>query len=44
MQTNSLSTGLGSNWVDVPNSGATNQIIVPADSNDGSVFYRMILP
>jgi len=44
MQTNNLSTGLGTNWVDVPGSSAvttTNYTINPAN---GSVFYRLRLP
>lgn len=41
-QTNDLSVGLSTNWVDVPNSSATNQTTVPMDSTNGSVFYRLI--
>lgn len=44
VQTNSLSAGLGSNWVDVPNSGATNLIAMPVSPDNGSVFYRMVYP
>ncbi len=43
-QTNSLSSGLGTNWVTIPGSDAvvsTNLIINPAN---GSVFYRLIYP
>jgi hypothetical protein len=43
-QTNNASTGLGTNWVDVANSSATNQVIVPINSTNGSVFYRLIYP
>ncbi|EEF56975.1 PQQ-dependent sugar dehydrogenase [Pedosphaera parvula] len=39
-QTNSL----GGNWVDVPNSTATNHVVVPIDPANGSVFYRLALP
>jgi autotransporter-associated beta strand protein len=42
VQTNALSTGLGTNWVTVPGSSsvtATNFTINPAN---GSVFYRLI--
>jgi autotransporter-associated beta strand protein len=42
-QTNTLSAGLGTNWVDVPGSTATNQVIVPINAANGSVFYRMKL-
>ena len=44
MQTNSLSTGLGTNWVTVPNSTnmlGTNFII---DPEDGSTFFRLVYP
>ena len=43
-QTNSLSVGLGTNWVTVPGSAATNQAIVPLDQANGSVFYRLSVP
>jgi autotransporter-associated beta strand protein len=43
-QTNSLSVGLGSNWVDVPNSRATNQMSFTIDVNAGCVFYRLVYP
>jgi polygalacturonase len=44
IQTNSLTNGLGTNWVTVPNSTnviATNIVINPTN---GSVFLRMIYP
>jgi hypothetical protein len=41
-QTNILSAGLRTNWVDVPGSSATNQVIVPVNSTNGCVFYRLI--
>lgn len=44
VQTNSLTTGLGTNWSDVPNSAATNSLTVPTDPNNPSVFYRLIYP
>jgi fibronectin-binding autotransporter adhesin len=37
-QTNSL----GTNWLDIPNSIATNQITFTRDPTVGSVFYRLI--
>jgi Concanavalin A-like lectin/glucanases superfamily/Immunoglobulin I-set domain len=43
-QTNDLAAGLGTNWVDVTGSSATNQVIVPIDANNESVFYRLIYP
>lgn len=44
IQTNSLASGLGTNWVTVPNSTniiSTNMVIAPA--ND-CVFYRLVYP
>jgi len=43
-QTNNLSQGLGTNWVTIPGSTATNRVIVPLDSAQGSVFYRLAFP
>jgi alpha-L-arabinofuranosidase len=43
-QTNSLSGGLGTNWVDVPASIQTNQMTVSLDSTDASVFFRLVRP
>jgi autotransporter-associated beta strand protein len=43
-QTNSLSTGLSTNWSDVPNSSSTNQVVIPVGSANGAVFYRMVYP
>ncbi len=43
-QTNDVTRGLGTNWVDVANSTTTNQMTMPIDLTDGSVFYRMIYP
>jgi autotransporter-associated beta strand protein len=40
-QTNSLSKGLSTNWVDVAGSAATNKVIIPIGSTNGSVFFRM---
>jgi uncharacterized membrane protein len=36
--------GLGSNWVTVPGSVATNHVVVPLDQANGSVFYRLAVP
>jgi hypothetical protein len=44
VQTNSLATGLGTNWVTLPGSDAvitTNLTINPAN---GAVFYRLVYP
>jgi hypothetical protein len=40
-QTNSLS---GTNWVDVPNATLTNQISIPIDENNSSVYFRLVYP
>lgn len=43
-QTNAPGSGIGTNWVNVAGSGATNRVVVPVDSTQGSVFYRLLLP
>jgi hypothetical protein len=43
-QTNSLSVGLGTNWVNVPNSSTTNKVTVTLNPTNGAVFYRLVLP
>ena len=43
-QTNSLATGLGTNWVTVTGSSATNQVFVPIHTANGSVFFRIVYP
>jgi len=43
-QTNALSAGIGTNWVAVPGSSATNQMTMPMGSGIGSMFYRLFLP
>ncbi len=42
-QTNSTTTGLGTNWQNLPGA-TTNPFVAPVDSASGSVFYRLILP
>ena len=42
-QTNSLGVGLGTNWVDHPG-GTTSPVTVPVDSENHSVFYRLVWP
>ena len=44
VQTNSLSVGLRTNWVDVSGSVSTNQVIIPINKTNGSVFYRLGYP
>jgi hypothetical protein len=44
MQTNPLTTGLGTNWFTVPGSAATNRIILPVDPGCGSAFFRLSYP
>jgi hypothetical protein len=44
VQTNSSSTGLGSNWVDVPGSTSVNSVNFTVDPANGAVFFRMIYP
>jgi hypothetical protein len=43
-QTNSNTAGLGTNWLDVAGATATNQVVVPINSTNGSVFFRMVYP
>jgi hypothetical protein len=43
-QTNSLTTGLGANWVTVSGSAATNQIYLPISPQSPSVFFRLTYP
>lgn len=43
-QTNSLGNGLGTNWVTVTGSNGTNQVSIPVNANNGSVFFRLIYP
>ena len=43
-QTNTVQVGLGNNWFTVPNSTTTNHMVIPIDSANGSVFFRMAYP
>jgi autotransporter-associated beta strand protein len=43
-QTNSLNTGLSTNWGTVPGSTSTNHMIIPIVPGNGSVFFRMAYP
>jgi hypothetical protein len=40
-QTNAISVGLRTNWVNVTASGATNQVTFPISRTNGAVFYRL---
>ena len=44
MQTNSVDEGLGTNWVNVSGSDATNQISIPINTVNGSAFFRLVSP
>jgi glucose/arabinose dehydrogenase/plastocyanin len=43
-QTNGPGVGINSNWADIPDSAATNQMVVPVDASKGSVFFRLRFP
>jgi hypothetical protein len=44
-QTNSLATGLGTNWFTLPDSANTNWMVLPFSSDASiSVFFRLIYP
>jgi fibronectin type 3 domain-containing protein len=44
MQTNLLDVGLGTNWMNVPDSTLTNQCSMPINLINGSVFFRLTYP
>jgi hypothetical protein len=44
VQTNSLSAGLNTNWLDVAGSTNVNSVDININPANGSVFYRMIYP
>ncbi len=44
IQTNSTASGLGTNWQTVFGSDSTNQIFLPIDPSQGSVFLRLAYP
>ncbi len=44
MQTNSLNTGIGTNWVTVPNSQNVDSTNIPIGTANGDVFYRLAYP
>jgi hypothetical protein len=41
-QTNKVSVGLGANWANYNPSTATNQVAIPINLTNGTVFYRLI--
>jgi hypothetical protein len=43
-QTNTLATGLGTNWVNVPGTSSVNHYTNTIDKTKGAVFYRMTYP
>jgi len=43
-QTNPVNAGLGNHWVTVPNSANTNQIYIPVNISNVSVFFRLTYP
>ena len=43
-QTNSLTTGLSTNWVNVAGSESVTNEIVPVNPTNGTVFYRLCAP
>jgi alpha-mannosidase len=44
MQTNTSSVGLGTNWVDVPDSVNTNRMIFPLYKANTNTFFRLVYP
>jgi len=43
-QTNPITAVTSTNWFDVSGSTLTNRVLIPIDSGNGSVFYRLIYP
>jgi fibronectin-binding autotransporter adhesin len=43
-QTNALSVGISGTWVNVPGSELTNQVFIPINPANPTVFYRLTLP
>jgi autotransporter-associated beta strand protein len=43
-QTNAPGAGIGTNWSVVPGSASLNQVVIPINRANGSVFYRLISP
>jgi hypothetical protein len=43
-QTNSLASGLGTNWVDVAGSASNNTNVITVNPSSPSVFFRLRYP
>jgi autotransporter-associated beta strand protein len=43
-QTNAPGIGIRTNWGVVPGSSSVNQLVIPINAANGSVFYRLIAP
>jgi hypothetical protein len=43
-QTNALNLGLTTNWFDIAGSTATNEMILPVETANGAVFFRLVYP
>lgn len=43
-QTNSLHSGLGSNWISVPGSQSTTNMVITINPANPAVFYRLVYP
>jgi autotransporter-associated beta strand protein len=41
VQTNNIGVGLSTNWLPVPGSVSTDQMTIPVNRSNGSVFYRL---
>jgi len=44
VQTNTLAKGLGTNWVTIPGTDASNEYSAALNSQNGAVFYRLVAP
>ena len=44
VQTNSMSDGLGTNWILLPFTAMTNEFTAAISPTNGSVFYRLVFP
>ncbi|EEF63395.1 beta strand repeat-containing protein [Pedosphaera parvula] len=44
VQTNSLTTGLSTNWFTVPGSTTTNAMSIPVSAGNPCVFFRLVYP
>ncbi len=43
-QTNPPGAGMSTNWVTIGGSGGSNQLFLPADNVNGSVYFRLVHP